>query len=138
MGNVRSETRPYGMGSVRLTHGHAIALRASDLSRIWTQFAKKHILRLEPLHLATNAISIGCAGCCVDCGVFAQVQPVFCGVRCCGRGGFQTRLYATGNGGLKPALRDGFGQTGEAIALRSKYLSRMDAFAIAVLLRLEP
>ena len=72
-GNVRSDTRPYGMGSVRLTHGHAIALRASDLSRIWTQFAKKHILRLEPLHLATNAISITCAGWCVDCGVFAQV-----------------------------------------------------------------
>ena len=42
--------------------------------------------------------SIACAAWCVDCGVFAQVQPVFCGVRCCGRGGFQTRPYGMGNG----------------------------------------
>ena len=51
------------------------------------------------------SLSLSCAGCCVDCGVFAQVQPVFCGARCCGRGGFQTRPYATGwaMSGLKPA-----------------------------------
>ena len=41
--------------------------------------------------------SITCAAWCVDCGVFAQVQPVFCG-ECCGRGGFQTRPYGMGNG----------------------------------------
>ena len=60
MGNGRSETRPYGMVSASLTHAHAIALRASDLSRIWTQFAKEYLLRLEPLLLATSAISIAC------------------------------------------------------------------------------
>ena len=58
------------------------------------------------------SLSIACAACCVDCSVFAQVQPVFRGVRCCGRGGFQTRPYATGNVRFSnPPLRDGFGQT---------------------------
>ena len=60
------------------------------------------------------SLSFTCAACCVDCGVFAQVQPVFCGARCCGRGGFQTRPYGMGNGrsetrpyGMGSVRRDG-------------------------------
>ena len=63
------QTRPYGMGLARLTHAHSIAFWASDLSQNWTQFAKKHILRLEPLHLATSANSIAC--------VAAPTRPTF-------------------------------------------------------------
>ena len=58
------------------------------------------------------SLSLACAAWCVDCGVLAQVDPIFCGARCCGRGGFQTRLYATGNVRSETRLlRDGFGQT---------------------------
>ena len=42
----------------KLTHAHSIALRACDLSQVGTQFAKKHILGLEPLHLPSKANSI--------------------------------------------------------------------------------
>ena len=52
-----------------LTHAYSVALRASDLSQVWTQFSKKYILRLEPLHLATNANSIA--------GVAEPSRPTF-------------------------------------------------------------
>ena len=42
------------------------------------------------------SMSVSCAGCCVDCGVFAQVKPVFCGEAVLCRGGFQTRPYGMG------------------------------------------
>ena len=113
------------------------------LAGIWTQFAKKHILRLEPLHLATKANSIACVACCVDCSVSTQVQSVNCGVRCCCRGVFQDPPLRDGQSQVwNPPLRDGFGQTrprSQSMAFRASDLSQIwTQFAKKHVLRLEP